>query len=348
MFSIRTFLLLGIYILTSACLIRFNKYMMQKDMFPYSMALTLIHMIVSSLLCLLLYWIKPSLFPGMEATEGKRMALLPWFVPIGLCFAVSLFTSNQAYMYCDVAFLQFMKENNVMITFLLSCAVGVQLMDRLKFLIVAWVVGTSAFAVGEELHFIWVGFLLQATSQIAECTRAVLGECVLNGRNLKLDPLTYTLFASPTCLVVLLVGVIASWDYAIYTAAMKYWYLIVPNALLAFSLNLMVATIIKEASAVGFTMAGVVKDIFIVVISAIAFHEVVTARQTLGFAGSILGICAWSVVKMHPDSDVVQKAYSLVGLSTDSKLQAEALNAKAYKDYGGAAEEGLSATSKKL
>eukprot|EP00932_Pfiesteria_piscicida_P002029 SRR837773.11976.p2 GENE.SRR837773.11976~~SRR837773.11976.p2 ORF type:complete len:360 (-),score=168.96 SRR837773.11976:37-972(-) len=298
------------------------------------MALTFLHMSVSLTMCLLLYVTKPALFPGMKAAEGKRMELLKWFVPIGIFFAIALYTSNRAYIYCDVAFLQFMKENNVMICFLLSCLVGCQSMDRLKFMIVFWVVATSAYTVGEELHFVWIGFILQAFSQLAECSRAVMGECVLTGAGLKLDPLSYTLFTAPICLVVLAVGTAATWEPAILTQGIKFWYLLVPNALLAFVLNYLVASVIKETSAVGFTMAGVLKDIFIVLLSAATFGEVVTVKQMVGFSGSILGIVLWSILKVQPNSDIIQRAYTLLGSAPATKGEQAKLNEKVPREYG--------------
>lgn len=337
--SVKAVTLLGAYIMVSAALIRYNKFMMHKDIFPYSMALTFLHMSVSLVMCLVLYFLKPALFPGMQAAEGKRTELLKWFVPIGIFFAIALYTSNRAYIFCDVAFLQFMKENNVMICFLLSCAVGIQSLDRLKFMIVAWVVMTSAMAVGEELHFVWFGFALQAVSQLAECSRAVMGECVLTGAGLRLDPLSYTLFTAPICLMVLAVGTAATWEPAILTQGLLHWRLIVPNTMLAFILNLLVASVIKETSAVGFTMGGVLKDIFIVVLSALTFGETVTTKQMIGFSGSIFGIVCWSVLKIQPNSEAVTKAYSMLGYhrvlqSEETRLVAAKLAPGVSFEYG--------------
>merc|ERR1719401_2218428 len=58
-------------------------------------------MACSSVLCLALYFVSPALFPGMANSEGKRLLVLKWFVPIGVVFAISLFASNQAYLYCN-------------------------------------------------------------------------------------------------------------------------------------------------------------------------------------------------------------------------------------------------------
>lgn len=294
------------YISVSTLLIRFNKFMMHPDRFPYAMALSALHMGFSLSLCTVFYWLAPSAFPGMEASKGKRADLLKWFVPIGLCFAASLYTSNQAYLYSNVAFLQFMKEGNVIICFLISVAAGLQVMNRVRLANILWIMAGSAMCVTHELNFVFLGFAFQLTSQFAECGRAVLGEYVLSGSSFKLDPLTYTLFAAPMCLIVLLVGNVFVWDPAILHRALQFWYYLLPNASLAFVLNLLVATIIKELSAVGFILTGLVKDMGLVVLSAIVFGEVVTLTQAVSFIVVLAGVLFWSLMKAAPNNALVR------------------------------------------
>lgn len=316
----KKFALCMAYIGMSTGLIRFNKYLMAEGRFPYSMTLTAIHMAFSSILCLLLYCVNPNFFPGMAATVGRRHTVVRWFVPIGIAFAVSLYASNQAYLYCNVTFLQFLKEGNVVITFLMSVAAGLQVMTRLRAAIIVWVITGSSFAVSGEVQFAWIGFAFQVVSQFAECSRAVMGEHVLTGANLKLDPLSYTLFISPTCLTVLLVGNAFEWDPAIPQALVEWWPVLLPNACMAFLLNVIVATVIKEMSAVGFIMNGVVKDIVVVLASAVLFGESVTLSQTLGFVLTLAGVFCWSMLKLDPDNKVIRNAEWFFG---DTRKEAE-------------------------
>jgi len=311
------------YIVVSASLIRFNKFLMNKDRFPYSMLLTSCHMSMSFSLCLVLYLVKPGAFPGVVNCEGKRMLVLKWMAPIGVAFSVSLYTSNQAYMYCSVTFLQFMKEGNVIIAFLMSCAAGLQAMNRVRCAIIAWIIAGSAMAVSGEVNFVFVGFVYQLISQLAECSRAVMGEVVLSGGGLKLDPLSYTLFVAPACLAVLVGGIIATWDPAIPGALAKWWPYLLPNALLAFVLNMLVATIIKEMSAVGFILAGVCKDIALVLFSAVVFAEVVTAHQCFGFMVALGGVFFWSFLRASPDSQAAMLAARLLQMPPESKMPNE-------------------------
>jgi len=300
----KKFLLCILYIVASAAMIRYNKLLMKKDHFPHALALSAIHMVTCSVLCGVLSLFFPSLFPGLENTKGQRLGLLKWFVPIGCCFAVMLFGSNQAYLYCNVTFLQFMKEANVMLVFVFSCIVGLQTFGRLRCAVIVWVIVGASISVSGEAHFKWLGFIYQAISQLAEVTRMIMGEIVLGGK--KLDPLTYNLFLAPICLIVLIIANAIHWSPGTWADLAETWPLLIGNACLAFLLNVLVASVIKECSAVGFVLAGLTKDIAIVIFSSLAFHENVTQKQAGAFVITIAGVFFWSFIKIYPDSHLVR------------------------------------------
>jgi len=307
------------YIVISGCLIRFNKKMMADDHFPHSLALSALHMIVSCVFCIILYWVAPSLYPAMEGTRGNRQSLLKWFVPIGICFAVMLFGSNTAYKYCSVTFLQFMKEANVMICFIFSCIIGLQTVNRLKILVIIWVCVSASICISGEVQFAWVGFVFQAVSQLAEVARMIMGEIVLSGH--KLDPLTYTMFLAPICLVVLVIANILHFSPGTWPDFARMWPLLIGNACVAFALNVSVAATIKECSAVGFVLVGTAKDIVIVLFSACAFHEKVTGQQVLGFVLTIAGLLFWTLMKSHPEAAPIR--YAQAGLCMPPEVPGE-------------------------
>lgn len=310
------------YICVSAMLIRFNKFLMHEDRFPFAMALTSIHMLFCSSCCVLLYLAMPSVFVGLASCKGKRLELTGWFAAIGLAFAISLYTSNQAYLYSNVAFLQFMKEGNVIITFCMSCAVGLQVLNRVRCAVVLWVIVGSTLAVRGEVHFAVLGFAFQILSQFAECSRLVMGELLFRNKSMKLDPLTYTLIVAPACLVALLAGSACTWSAEVPAALAKWWPYLLPNAALAFVLNVLVAVLIKETSAVGLILSGIVKDIGLVFFSWAFFGELVTPCQFVSFAVTLSGVGFWSYMKVAPDAPAVAFAERLLCLP-DSRAPSE-------------------------
>uniref|UniRef100_A0A7S0FXY1 Sugar phosphate transporter domain-containing protein n=1 Tax=Pyrodinium bahamense TaxID=73915 RepID=A0A7S0FXY1_9DINO len=309
----RALVVCALYIATSASLIHFNKFLMHPERFPFAMALTAAHMLVTFLLCSLLYLLSPSLFPGMARTAGRRGELLRWFAPIGCLFAVGLYCSNRAYLYCSVAFLQFMKELNVVLVFALSCSVGLQRCTRARLMVLVWIITGASIAVVGEVHFVWLGFAIQVCSQLGESGKNVLGEWIMRGSDLRLDPLTYTMFMSPMCLVVLLIGTVFTWQSEIAVRAVEWWKVLLPNAGLAFALNVSVALVIKECSAVTFVLAGLVKDMAIVAACVLVFGELVLYQQLLGFVICLGGILCWSYMRINPGSAFIQGLLAAVG-----------------------------------
>jgi len=311
------------YIAVSTWLIRFNKMMMEKDKFPHALALSANHMLVSSVCCAALYFIVPSMFPAMGETKGQRLDLMRWFVPIALLFGVNLFGSNQAYLYCSVTFLQFMKEANAMIVFVISCIAGLQSCSRLRVFVIVWVILSASVSVSGEVHFALLGFIFQAVSQLAECTRNVMGECLLRGK--KFDPLTYTMFVAPLCFAVLAGASALFWQPGTLADLRRCWPLLLANGSVAFALNVLVACVIKECSAVGFVLCGIAKDIVIVVLSSVAFHELVTAKQATAFVVTLAGIFFWSLMKTHPDAVLVRLVERMLCTAEDDSESAPLL-----------------------
>jgi drug/metabolite transporter (DMT)-like permease len=293
---------------------------MQKERFPFALPLTTLHMLTTLLLSNLLYWLKPSLYPAMEKTQGQRIQLLRWFVPMGCLFAMGLFCSNKAYTYCSVAFLQFMKESNVALVFGLGSLAGLQQCTRSRLFVLLWILTGAFIAVRGEMHFVLMGFIVQGISQLGECGKTVLGEWTLRGSSLKLDPLTFTMFLSPVSLFFLFFGTYFTWQHEILLRAAEWWHLLLPNAFLAFFLNVLVAVVIKDFNAVTFMLSGLIKDMGIVLASIAFFGEVVILKQLCGFAICLGGIALWSTMRVWPDCTAVRLVQTALGERYEAEI----------------------------
>eukprot|EP00439_Symbiodinium_sp_Y106_P004565 s1598_g1.t1 len=273
----------GSYILISASLIAFNKYLMNVERFPHPKAMTAMHMLMTSVMSLLLYTAAPSLYPTMGKARENWRALLQYILPLGMLFALALYCSNRAYLYSSVAFLQFCKEGNVALIFAMSCALGLQAFSWTKVAILSIVVMGCSLCAHGEINFVWMGFMLQITSQFAECSKNLIGEVVMTGAGMKLDVLTFVMFQAPCSLVPLLISVVISWEPVVWTDFSSHWPMIMLNALNAFALNLIIATALKRLSAVAFVIIGIVKDSVIVATSSFVFGEHISTQQQIGF-----------------------------------------------------------------
>lgn len=91
------------------------------------------------------------------------------------------------------------------IIFFASCALGLQQFTWHKALILAVVLSGCSLCATGEIQFRLPGLLLQLASQLAECSKNLIGELVLTGAGLKLDVLTFVAFQANFSLGPLLV-----------------------------------------------------------------------------------------------------------------------------------------------
>eukprot|EP00440_Ansanella_granifera_P072975 gb/GFBE01079191.1/.p1 GENE.gb/GFBE01079191.1/~~gb/GFBE01079191.1/.p1 ORF type:complete len:348 (+),score=99.91 gb/GFBE01079191.1/:1-1044(+) len=291
----------GAYILTSSVLISFNKYLMQPHRFSHALHLTAIHMVVTCCMSMCLYAGAPQLYPSMPLARANMVKLGKSMLPLGALFAVALFCSNQAYRYSSVAFLQFCKQGNVALVFLMSCAVGLQVFSWTKAGVLMIVITGCTMCAHGEIHFVMIGLLLQLCSQFFECSKNLLGELIMS-RDMKLDVLTFVFFQAPFSLMFLLAGAIATYTPDVKEDFINSWHLVLANAGVAFFLNVLIALTLKELSALAFVIIGVVKDACIVASSSFMFGDPISAPQRVGFFVTVCGIVLWSHLKIQEQS----------------------------------------------
>jgi len=290
------------YIVVSAGLITFNKYLMKEGRFPHAIQLTALHMSMTLLLSLILCSAIPSIYPSMPKAKENWKQLSKFMVPLGLLFSLALFASNKAYFYSSVAFLQFCKQGNVAIVFFAGCACGLQRFTWSKLLVLSMVaVGCSLCATG-EIHFVMAGFMLQILSQASECAKNLIGEVVLTGVGLKLDVLTFVAFQAPFSLIPLLVGSFFLFTPDVLRDFGTMWQVLLLNAMLAFTLNVLIALTLKRLSALSFVLMGLCKDVAIVTCSSWVFGDPISQQQLLGFGVTLIGIASWSYLKLAEQS----------------------------------------------
>eukprot|EP00927_Polykrikos_kofoidii_P043799 TRINITY_DN378_c0_g2_i1.p1 TRINITY_DN378_c0_g2~~TRINITY_DN378_c0_g2_i1.p1 ORF type:complete len:349 (-),score=37.19 TRINITY_DN378_c0_g2_i1:140-1186(-) len=304
--TVKILSLCGVYILISATLINANKYIMHPDRFPYSSALTLSHMLTTFSCCVVLYIAAPGLFPSMQSALTQKTAIAKYFPMISALFILGVVCSNEAYLYCNVAFLQFMKEWNVALVFFMSCIAGSQTCDRTKFFVLCWIVGFSCMAVTGDMAFSRWGFLVQCCSQLGETTKAVLQEWLLGGSGLKMDPLTYLIFMAPIIIAVLTFANAAMFSMEMMTAAVTFWRPLLASSFCAFMLNLIIAVILKQGGAMAFILSGLVKDIVIVVSSSFIYNVPLKQQEILGFTLSLFGMGYWGLMKTIPQHPMIR------------------------------------------
>jgi len=346
-------LLGGLYIVTSASMIAFNKYLIHEGRFPFAVPLVLIHSGFSSLCAFLILLAKPSLFPSLtnpaERVPIDKDLMLRGAFPIACLFSVQLVLANTAYLHSSMAFLQMMKESNLVLVYAFSLIAALEVFSWVKTKMVVLIVFATMLTIHGELNFSWTGFCIQGTSQLFESSKIVLQAMLLTSAGRKLDVLTYVLLVMPLCFCGLAfvlftltyVHPLQNLQIPDWATIWAWWPVLAANASLAFVLNLSIALFMKQSSAVGFILAGITKDAVIVLAGALVMHESISKVQMFGFAAQLSFIWIWSLVKIYPDKfegGILAGIWSLSVPTKDDKclLTAEPLEIRgcSRKNYG--------------
>eukprot|EP00933_Yihiella_yeosuensis_P028456 TRINITY_DN2228_c1_g1_i1.p1 TRINITY_DN2228_c1_g1~~TRINITY_DN2228_c1_g1_i1.p1 ORF type:complete len:335 (-),score=59.11 TRINITY_DN2228_c1_g1_i1:263-1267(-) len=311
------------YIAVSAALISFNKYLMHPGRFPHSLALGTMHMFATTLLSQIFCRAVPSWYPSLPAARENMGQVLKCMIPLACCFGLAIYCSNEAYFYCSVAFLQFCKEGNVALVFGLSCLIGLHTYSMKKAITLMFLVAGCSICIHGEMHFVMIGLAFQLTSQFAEVVKNVMADVIMSGAGLKLDALTFVSFQAPCSLIPLAAAFYWTFDPVIAQDFVRMWPLLLANAVLAFGLNVMVAVVIKQLTAVAFVIIGLAKDMIIIVISSWVLGEPVTRQQWTGFAITLAAIAVWSDIKLKEQHDAKLKETQPILIKENAERKAE-------------------------
>lgn len=319
-------------IVASSALINFNKYLMQPGRFPFAVPLVMMHSFFATVFAGFLKLLCPSLFPSLT-DEDKKVELCTDYMtrcilPVAGLGACSLVLSNTAYKFASVAFLQMMKQGNVIIVYFFSLCFGLEAFQTKSVLVLGGVVLATVSTINGELNFSMVGFLIQGCCCFVESLKVVLQGILLAGTGKKLDPLSFVLIVSPVVFVFLSFFVAAQFYFPHATGfELPSWrdferckWLLAANVLLAFALNVICALFLKYGSPIAFLLVNIVKDIMIVVVSSMFLGEVISQQQMVSFPVQLILILLWSLMKSHPDLLERFNILSMMGNSTKEKI----------------------------
>lgn len=161
------------------------------------------------------------------------------------------------------------------------------------------------------MHFSAIGFSLQGVSMFCESIKLTLQSHSLSSDGRKLDAFTYVMLVAPMVLIILLgalVGFAVAWPERPEALRLPPWYALVENrgvllanGSLAFAMQIAHAAFMKNSSAITFILTGVVmKDIVVIAVCAVVLGEELSGQQLVGFSIQLLGVCAWSLMKVVP------------------------------------------------
>jgi len=301
-------------IMFSVSLINFNNWLMKRDRFPHALLIVLIQMCFCTLLSLLLLMLKPSLFPSLTDPDTKigldRYFVLKSVLPIAVVFAASINLSNMVYAHLGLAFIQMIKETNVIWVYILSIICALERLSMRACQVICIALVAMALTLKGQMHFELLGFVIAITAVLCDAGRVVLQSVLLYGK--RLDPLSYVLLISPSCGVLVMCTILVIMtvpsevvgpDLALPTISeVVHWApWLVADSMLAFSLNISISMVIQDNGPLTYIMCGIMKDVVAVGVSITILHESVSILSGFGFVLQLFAVLTWFLLKADPD-----------------------------------------------
>ena len=263
--------------------------------FPYPVFLTTFHMAFATVGTRMLARFT-HLMDGLANVEMTNERWYRNILPIGALFSGSLVFSNMAYLTLSVSFIQMLKAFTPVAVLIISFVFGLkQLSGTLTMIVGAISFGVAIASYGEVSFEFW-GFVYQVLAIAFESSRLVMIQVLLQG--LKMDPLVSLYYFAPVCaainacLLPFTEGLVPFMEISNLGP-----FVLFTNAAVAFGLNIAAVFLIGAASSLTLTLAGVLKDILLILGSMFLLGSTVTGLQFFGYAIALGGLVAFKTYK---------------------------------------------------
>lgn len=138
------------------------------------------------------------------------------------------------------------------------------------------------------------GFICQILAIGFESSRLVMIQVLLQG--LKMDPLVSLYYFAPVCAAINACLIPFTEGFAPFLDLGKLGpFVLLSNGSVAFGLNVAAVFLIGAASSLVLTLAGVIKDIMLIMASMIFFGSSITPIQYFGYAIALGGLVAFKL-----------------------------------------------------
>ncbi|POW01885.1 hypothetical protein PSTT_12155 [Puccinia striiformis] len=288
--SNRSTLTLIVTITLSASLTLLNKSIYTTFEFPYPFHLLALHFASISLTSRI---VAKTLRPKELDSYHERVTWRFWsrnVLTVGLAYGSAILCSNLAYLSLSVSFVQMLKAFTPVILVIATAFLDHRLPPMRTALVVMTISSGVAIAAYGEIQFVLIGVLFQFVGSLAEVARLIATQRLL--QDLNVDPLVALSVLSPICFAMAIVlAPIFEGTEPIFMMVPKMGIpLISGSIILALALNIVVLFLVSSTNALVLTLAGIVKDICLILGSVIFLGSNVTTTQVLGYSLAASGL----------------------------------------------------------
>uniref|UniRef100_A0A061SLW6 Plastidic phosphate translocator-like protein n=2 Tax=Tetraselmis sp. GSL018 TaxID=582737 RepID=A0A061SLW6_9CHLO len=308
----------ALWVVLSAAVILYNKWILAYGGFPYPIALTMFHMGFCSVLAAAIVKLG-----FVSPVEGINVETYPKVVlPIGALYALVLWTGNSAYLFISVSFIQMLKALAPASVFIVSCLFGIDTFTWPRLGNMAVVAIGVTIASAGEIYFVVTGVVFQLLSMVFESCRLTLIQILLQRRGLKLNPITTLYYIAPSCFLCLL-PLFAFIEYPKMLRSNDWnfdWFYMLTNAAVAFALNLSIFLLIGKTSALTMNVAGVIKDWGLILLSVLLYGSPVTTQQYIGYGIAFLAVAYYNYTKYRDALSANKQQHQAPGAEEEKRM----------------------------
>ncbi|KAJ9445754.1 putative sugar phosphate/phosphate translocator [Diplonema papillatum] len=293
------------YLAIGPTLIVLNKYIMQNLKFPYPVTLSNLGQIFTCLATLTLVHTNAA---GATVSQEAKDAMSE-YSGYGSCFLIGLFKAltfsfgNAVYLHLNMGYIQMLKAFSPVLMLFLLVVTRVEGLPSIHVAFSVFVIALfTAATTATESSATLIGLLYMAAAQLTDGLAVVLTQFLLKKKKFSIIESQY--FMTPPTIVwlCLFAAVSGEWtrmyqhDADVIMAANPISFLLAAS--LGLGVNFLTYTVIQATSGTMLKVLGTLRNIIIVVIGAMFFHEHVSMKEGLCYAGTLGGFSSYSFFTM--------------------------------------------------
>eukprot|EP01059_Diplonema_ambulator_P012971 TRINITY_DN23461_c0_g1_i1.p1 TRINITY_DN23461_c0_g1~~TRINITY_DN23461_c0_g1_i1.p1 ORF type:complete len:330 (+),score=70.35 TRINITY_DN23461_c0_g1_i1:23-1012(+) len=293
------------YLCAGPGLIILNKHVMQELGFKYPITLSALGMVAASIVSVAsikLGWVEAK----KEATEIDTKTWVRCCIPVGVCKAATLTFGNATYLYLNLGFIQMLKSFSPVIVMATTVCFGLDIPRSGVIISVCVICIGTAITSGIDPSMNWTGLGLHFGAATTEAVNLVLTQFLLQNKKFSVIEAQYVL-APPGVLFLGLSAWYMEWDamYAKqdYALIAAYPITFLTASLLGLSINFLTFYVIQYTSSLTLKILGMFRNIFLIFVGMVTYHEVIPRSEALGFTITVLGFIGYNYFKANPHAN---------------------------------------------
>lgn len=302
--SVRTLAPCIAFMFTGPCLVLINKYIMQDLGFHYPMCLGGLGQLFTGLTSRALVArrvaeVRPE---SKEVVAGQR-----WYftvLPIAFCKAATIAFHNYAFLHLSLGFIQMLKAFTPAIVLCVTMVFGVAKPSCAGSAFVFLIVMGTMVEVRGDLKATPIGLAFMFVSEFAEAVSVVLTQKLLQNSKFTVTEGLYFL-ALPCFYLLLVFGAILEVPHMLQNGHHRLlqthmvWFL--ASGSLGIVANYLSFVVVQVTSSVTLKILNCARSTGLVVVSILAFGEVATLMELVGYSIALVGFVGYNVVQTQPE-----------------------------------------------